>query len=93
MTTQDLITAFTSYKRQSGKNSTGSLSFHGNKLYSYALLIAEYVSKPNEGFQGLVIYDYTAKGLGFRSMTTSQHVSLLKNITKYHPRRVIGQDE
>ena len=92
MTNEQVIKAFTA-KNTANTTKRKALSIRDGKLYSYHLLIGEYVSQPNKGFQGLVIYDYTAKGLGFRSMTTSQHVSLLKNITKYHPRRVIGQDE
>ena len=52
----------------------GNLSSDGNKLFSYGLLIAEWISQ----HQGVVVYDYTATGQAFRSMTTSQHVGLIK---------------
>jgi hypothetical protein len=92
MTNKQIIEAFTA-KNTANTSKSKALSIRNGKLYSYALLIGEYVSQPDKGFQGLVVYDYTANGLGFRSQTTSQHVSLLKRVTQYHPRRVIGQDE
>jgi hypothetical protein len=54
--------------------SAGALSTSGNKLYSYNLLIAEWASQHT----GIIVYDYTATGQAFRSMTTSQHVGLIK---------------
>ena len=88
MTNENLIKAFTNRTSEKGKSSTGTLSFQGNKIYSYNLLIGEYVSRPDEGFCGLLIHDHMATGLGFVSATTSQHVSLLKRVTRYHPRIV-----
>jgi len=44
------------------------LSTDGYNLYSYALLIG----------QGREVYDYTSRGLGFTSQTTSCHVGLAK---------------
>ena len=88
MTNENLIKAFTNRTSEKGKSSTGALSFRGNKIYSYNLLIGEYVSRPDEGFCGLLIHDHMATGLGFVSATTSQHVSLLKRVTRYHPRIV-----
>ena len=88
MTNENLIKAFTNRTSEQGKSSTGALSFRGNKIYSYNVLIGEYISRPDEGFCGLLIHDHMATGLGFVSATTSQHVSLLKRITKYHPRIV-----
>ena len=88
MTNENLIKLFTSKSAPKGKSSTGALSFRGNKIYSYNLLIGEYISRPDEGFCGLLIHDHMATGLGFISATTSQHVSLLKRVTKYHPRIV-----
>jgi len=46
----------------------GHLSTDGYNLYSYALLIG----------QGRDVFDYTRKGLGFKSQTTSTHVGLAK---------------
>ena len=86
MTNENLIKLFTSKSSEKGKSSTGALSFFGNKIYSYTLLIGEYVDRSEEGFIGLLIHDYMATGLGFVSSTTSQHVSLLKRVTLYHPR-------
>ena len=87
MTNENLIKLFTSKSAQQGKSSTGNLSFRGNKIYSYNLLIGEYVDRSEEGFIGLLIHDHTRNGLGFISMTTSQHVGLLKRLTEYHPRQ------
>ena len=87
MTNENLIKAFTNRTSEKGKSSTGALSFRGNKIYSYNLLIGEYVDRSEEGFIGLLIHAHTRNGLGFISMTTSQHVGLLKRMTEYHPRQ------
>ena len=88
MTNETLINLFTSKSSEKGKNHTGALSFIGNKIFSYDLLIGEYVDFSEEGFIGLLIHDHMATGLGFISNTTSQHVSLLKRLTRHHPRIV-----
>jgi len=88
MKNKDLIKLFTSKSAEQGKNYTGALKFFGNKIYSYDLLIGEYVDRSEEGFIGLLIHDHMTTGLGFVSNTTSQHVALLKRETKYHPRIV-----
>ena len=88
MTNETLINLFTSKSSEKGKNHTGALSFIGNKIYSYDLLIGEYVDFSEKGFIGLLIHDHMATGLGFISNTTSQHVSLLKRLTHHHPRIV-----
>ena len=93
MTNENLIKAFTNRSTEKGKSSTGALSFLGNKIYSYNLVIGEYVSRPDEGFCGLLIHDHMATGLGFISATTSQHVSLLKRITQHHPRQFASSEE
>ena len=93
MTNENLIKLFTSKSAQQGKSSTGNLSFRGNKIYSYNLLIGEYVDRSEEGFIGLLIHDHMATGLGFVSATTSQHVSLLKRLTEYHPRQFASSEE
>lgn len=50
-------------------------SFHtdGGKLYSYALMIGHTDTDDEK-----VLHDYTAKGLGFKSQTTSCHVGLVR---------------
>ncbi len=93
MTNENLIKLFTSKSAQQGKSSTGNLSFRGNKIYSYNLLIGEYVDRSEEGFIGLLIHDHTRNGLGFISMTTSQHVGLLKRMTEWHPRMFASAEE
>ena len=93
MTNEQLIKLFTSKSSSQGKSSTGNLSFRGNKIYSYNLLIGEYVDRSDEGFIGLLIHDHTRNGLGFISMTTSQHVGLLKRMTEYHPRIFASAEE
>jgi len=95
MKNEDLIKAFTNRSATGadmGKNFTGALTFIGDKIYSYNLLIGEYVDRSEEGFIGLLIHDHMATGLGFVSNTTSQHVALLKRITEYHPRIVRSTD-
>ena len=92
MTNEDLIKLFTSKSAEQGKNYTGALTFSGNRIFSYNLLIGEYVDRSEEGFIGLLIHDHMATGLGFVSNTTSQHVALLKRITEYHP-RIVRSDE
>lgn len=52
----------------------GNLTTNGNSLYSYNLKIAEWTTS------GLVVYDFTATGNAFQSMTTSQHVGLIKRM-------------
>ena len=63
-----------------------ALSIRGGKLYSYNVLIGEYIT--TEGFSGILIHDHWAKGLGVISSTTSQHVGMLIRATQYHPRRL-----
>ena len=95
MKNEDLIKAFTNRSATGadmGKNYTGALTFSGDKIYSYNLLIGEYIDRSEEGFIGLLIHDHMATGLGFVSNTTSQHVALLKRETKYHPRIVRSTD-
>lgn len=56
-----------------GRNARGlNLSTDGTALYSYSLKIAEWTSN------GVIVYDFTATGGHFYSMTTSQHVGLIK---------------
>jgi len=55
------------------KAQSGALSTTGDKLYSYDLLIAERLC-----LGSITVYDYTATGNAFQSMTTSQHVGLIK---------------
>ena len=60
-----------------GRSARGlNLSTDGNTLYSYNLKIAEWTSS------GVVVYDFTATGGHFYSMTTSQHVGLIKRQVK-----------
>ena len=88
MTNEQIIKCFYTHSHSNTTNSTKTLSIRDGKLYSYNLLIGEYVDRSAEGFCGLLIHDHTATGLGFISMTTSQHVALLKRVTEYHPRMI-----
>ena len=63
MTNETLIKLFTSKSSLKGKNHTGALSFIGNKIFSYDLLIGEYIDRSEEGFIGLLIHDHMATGL------------------------------
>jgi hypothetical protein len=53
--------------------STRNLLTDGCRLYSYKLLIGE---RLRDG--GLILYDFTAGGLGSVSTTTSRHVKLAR---------------
>ena len=60
-----------------GRNARGlNLFSRDNALYSYNLKIAEWTTA------GVVVYDFTATGNAFQSMTTSQHVGLIKRQVK-----------
>ena len=60
-----------------GRSSRGlNLTTNGNTLYSYDLKIAEWTTS------GVVVYHFTATGGDFYSMTTSQHVGLIKRQVK-----------
>jgi len=55
---------------------SGNLKTDGNRLWSYGLNIGR---SDNSG--GKVIFDFTAGGGAFASMTTSTHVNLTKRLT------------
>ena len=88
LTNEATIKLFTSRTGEDGSNSTKTLTVRDGKLYSYNLLIAEYIIPDNDNFVGLLVHNHMATGLGFVSMTTSHHISLLKRETTYHPRRI-----
>ena len=92
MTNEQIIKCFYTHSH-SNTNQSKPLSIRNGKLYSYNLLIGEYVDRSAEGFCGLLIHDHTRNGLGFISMTTSQHVGLLKRMTEYHPRIFASAEE
>lgn len=74
MKNEKIIQQFINQRQYNLQLSAKRLSIRSGKLYSYSLLIAEH-----DGFGNIVVYDYMATGLrGMRSMTTSQHVSLIK---------------
>ena len=57
----------------------GRLHTDGTSLFSYDLKIAEWVKYGGCIQAGaLLVYDYTSTGNAFVSMTTSQHVGLIK---------------
>lgn len=92
MTNQQIIKHFTNaLTRGTDTTNRKALSVCNGKLYSYSLLIAEYISE--EGFSGFVIHDHWSKGLGFISATTSQHVGLIMRETKYFPRRLKSEQQ
>lgn len=58
------------------RNHRGSFWTDGKRIYSYELQIGD-TSETNKK----IVRDYTAKGsYGFKTMTTSQHVGLLRYI-------------
>ena len=71
-TNSDVIHSFINGRDARGLN----LFARGSSLYSYALKIAEWTTS------GVVVYDFTSTGGDFRSMTTSQHVGLIKRQVK-----------
>ena len=71
-TNSDVIKSFLHGRDARGLN----LFARGSSLYSYNLKIAEWTTS------GIVVYDFTATGGDFYSMTTSQHVGLIKRQVK-----------
>ncbi len=71
-TNSDVINSFLYGRDARGLN----LFARGSSLYSYNLKIAEWTTA------GVIVYDFTATGGDFRSMTTSQHVGLIKRQVK-----------
>jgi len=59
----------------------GRLHTNGSALYSYSLKIAEWTDN------GVIVYDFTSTGGHFVSMTTSQHVGLIKR--EVQPSRIM----
>jgi hypothetical protein len=91
MTNEQIINHFTSaFTRDDNTTSRKALKVRDGKLYSYNLVIAEYVVE--EGFQGILIHDHWAKGLGMVSSTTSQHVGMILRATKLFPRKVKSEE-
>jgi len=87
MTNNQIITHFTNaFTRDIDTKGRKALYVRGRKLYSYNVVIAEYVVE--EGFSGFLIHDHWAKGLGVISSTTSQHVGMILRATQYFPRRL-----
>ena len=89
MTNDQIIKSFINHGGDT--NARKPLSVVRGKLYSYNVMIAEYVVE--EGFQGILIHDHWAKGLGMMSSTTSQHVGLIMRATKYFPRKVKSEEQ
>ena len=64
---------------ESARNHRGSFWTDGKRIYSYELQIGDTSEKSKK-----IVRDYTAKGsYGFQSMTTSQHVGLLRYIPNH----------
>ena len=67
-TNQEVINAFINQRPAQA----GRLTTDGVNIYSYSLIIGKwYGGKP-------FVFDYTTTGGAFKSMTTSQHVGLIK---------------
>ena len=61
---------------KAAKNHKGTFQTDGKRIYSYELQIGDTSEDVKK-----IVKDYTARGsYGFRSMTTSQHVGLLRYI-------------
>ena len=88
MTNDQIIKSFINHGGDT--NQRKPLSVCNGKLYSYSVVIAEYVVE--SGFQGILIHDHWSKGLGWLSSTTSQHVGLIMRETKHFPRKVKSEE-
>jgi hypothetical protein len=83
MTNQELINEFVYYGTDidTARNGNGTLRIENGNLYSYELLIAEFTTEYN-GTWTIHLHDYNinaiAKISGFRSMTTRQHIGMVK---------------
>tara|TARA_Y100000114_G_scaffold129315_1_gene126679 strand:- start:129 stop:416 length:288 start_codon:yes stop_codon:yes gene_type:complete len=82
MTNEQLINSFLAGNQNAqGRN---ALSIRNGALYSYDLKIAEhYIGDPADqwgDWSGIIIYNYQSDGIGFYSMTTSQHVGMIKRM-------------
>lgn len=79
MTKKQVINAFINgCGNVKGRN---ALSIRNGALYSYNLKIAEHVANyDGRNWSGIVIYNYQADGIGFYSMTTSNHVGMIKRM-------------
>jgi len=64
-------------------NHNGSYTTDGTNIYSYKLLIGTTLGNGDK-----VLYDYTSGGLGFYSMTTSNHVGK----ARIHADRIIRNE-
>ena len=81
MTLEQVIQAFLNY--QYNAQGRYSLSVRNGALYSYNLKIAEHVTNyGGNGWSGVLIYNYQRDGIGFYSMTTSQHVGMIKRAVR-----------
>ena len=67
-TNKQVITRFLNGLEASAK----SLNTNGTSLFSYGLEIARWYGGK------AIVFDYTSTGNAFKSMTTSQHVGLIK---------------
>ena len=70
---KEIMQIFNEQKQSEGKNSSGSIYFYDNKIYSYGshYLLGEFIDKDT-----IIINDY-----GY-SNTTSKHISLLRIATE-----------
>jgi len=81
MTLEQVINAFLNHSHTA--QGRYSLSVRNGALYSYNLKIAEHVTNYDGGrFTGVLIYNYQRDGIGFYSMTTSQHVGMIKRAVR-----------
>ena len=81
MTLEQVINAFLNHSHTA--QGRYSLSVRGGALYSYNLKIAEHVTNYQGGtWSGVLIYNYQRDGIGFYSMTTSQHVGMIKRAVR-----------
>jgi len=77
MPTQTLSQVIQSFLNGRPSSSRTALSSNGTELFSYGLKIAEWADHTKE-ISAIIVYDYTATGQAYQSMTTSQHVGLIK---------------
>ena len=91
MTNEQIIKEFLNNK--SAKNQNNSLTSTGDKLYSYRFLIAEKAPTTTVGEFATVINDFSIGKIeeitGIRSMTTRQHIGLLKRTAQNQGEKTI----
>ena len=84
-TNENVINNF--FRGRASTSHNTNLSTDGVRLYSYALEIAR--ADENGGF---LVFDFTAPTGSFASMTTSQHVGMVKRLSPLRATTIMNPD-